>query len=55
MKTIIFPGVHRQPSQAAYGVVLESDNGSVIPRAHIVAWQTPSEHGDQTLVSPAAI
>lgn len=47
MKTIIFPGIHRQPSQAAYGVVLEHDG--VMPRAHIVAWQALSEHKGSSL------
>ena len=37
MKTIIFPGHHRQPAEAADGVVLE-DN---ITR--LVVWQTPRQ------------
>ena len=43
MKTIIFPGNHRQPAEAAYGIVLEDE------LAHIVVWQVPGKHRGTSL------
>ena len=43
MKTIIFPGNHRQPAEAAYGIVLEDE------LARIVVWQEPGKHRGTSL------